>query len=655
MARKNSEKQDLIAVSAPETTTFMGSELKYPPALSKYAAARSTFLPAIAETYQSMVSQFDSNIDSIENFVDNGRDFFVSSIKPLLSFSIKEFATYNCYTFDEDSFFEEFVCVRFDRIADIHEKISCQLQEMRDRQEEINARRKEERHQAVAEGKSELGMMLWNGMKRLGDGVVNSINSSGIYNDQVKKELKDEFWKICMGVLDDFTAALFAANKIDIRNPITMESKRKAHNIFERLKRGDLPEQEMLQLTKEVLLLNPLYKGLLEWCVVQYGDPAGELQHLADLFCIDISKTKDEILRKDFCLDSEAKALATQKYITEMKSKLSYSNPKLEEQVQVALKKFDQKARTFGKVEYSTRAEAKNARKEKEKIDEICKKHSSAHLPQEYDAFLAELQAEKFQYGFDKEIIENIKKKQAEWNQQETVLATHCHISQEKAKVILEQINSLKNFGNKAVKGFLPNSDTAIELKGLCEAAEDDFVVGVIDTSFTENCKKGIILTDKGLYVSRYRSWSIWESCILIIFAVALWPECGFWKWLLALLAIGVFLFFLRKFFTKVKKFFSRNKNNYDFIPWEQAAIRCKGDSSVIELKSKYLFKLPGHTDLSGNRIKLVKLLSQIAESKKEMNLKNSELSDASGEQQDQHSADAENSSCKENQSKISE
>ena len=187
-----SEKQDLVTVSAPTTVIFNGSELKYPPALPKYAAARSVFLPVIAETYQNMESQFDSEIGSIEGFVDNGRDFFISAIRPLLSFAVKEFATYNCYQFDEDSFFEEFVCARFDRIADIHEKISFKLQEMRERQEEINARRKEERRQAVAEGKSEIGMMLWNGMKRLGDGVVNSINGSSIYNEQVEKELKNE-------------------------------------------------------------------------------------------------------------------------------------------------------------------------------------------------------------------------------------------------------------------------------------------------------------------------------------------------------------------------------------------------------------------------------------------------------------------------------
>ena len=48
-----SEKQDLVTVSAPTTVIFNGSELKYPPALPKYAAARSVFLPVIAETYQN--------------------------------------------------------------------------------------------------------------------------------------------------------------------------------------------------------------------------------------------------------------------------------------------------------------------------------------------------------------------------------------------------------------------------------------------------------------------------------------------------------------------------------------------------------------------------------------------------------------------------
>lgn len=168
----------------------------------------------------------------------------------------------------------------------------------------------------------------------------------------------------------------------------------------------------------------------------------------------------------------------------------------------------------------------------------------------------------------------------------------------------------------------------------MCEAATDDFIVGAIDTSFTENCKSGIIITDKGLYVSKYRSWSIWETCLLILFAVALWSECGFWQWILGLIMIGVFLFFLRKFFTKVKKLFSRDKSNYCFIPWEQTAIRCKGDSSVIELKPKFLFKLPAHTDLSETRVKLVRLLSQIAESKKGMTLNHTKISEASSEQQ---------------------
>lgn len=629
------DKQDLMVVSAPQTVVFKGAELKYPSALLGYATARAAFWPTITETYNNMLSRFDSEVGSIEDFVDNGRDFFTSSIRPLLSFVVKEFATYNCYLFDEDSFFEGFVCGRFDRIADIHEKISFKLQEMREKQEEINTRRREERRQAVAEGKSEIGMMLWNGMKRMGDGVVNSINGSSIYNEQVEKELKDEFWKICTGILDDFATALFSTGAIDIRNPITPESKRKAHNIFERLKRGGLPEQEMQLLTREVLQLNPLYKGLLEWCVIQYGDSDGELQHLADLFSINISKTKEEILCKGFCLDTEKKALATQKYLVEMKSKLSYTNPKLEEQVQAALKEFDRKARTFNKVEYSSRSEAQNARKEKEKVDEICKKYSAAHSQQEYDAFLTELQTNNFQYGFEKQVIEDIKKKQAVWNQQENQLATYCSIPQEKAKVVLEQINSLKNFGHKAVKGFLPDSDIAVELKDLCGIADGDFVIGVIDTSLTENCKRGIIITDRGIYVSKYRSWSIWESCILILVAVALWSGCGFWEWLLALVLNGIFLFFLRKLIIKIKKFLIRDKSNYDFIPWEQSAIRCKGDSSVIELKPKYLFKFPVHADLSGSRVKLVKLLCQISESKRE---KNSNVNENTGDSKKEQS-----------------
>lgn len=91
------DKQDLMVVSAPQTVVFKGAELKYPSALLGYATARAAFWPTITETYNNMLSRFDSEVGSIEDFVDNGRDFFTSSIRPLLSFAVKEFASYNCY------------------------------------------------------------------------------------------------------------------------------------------------------------------------------------------------------------------------------------------------------------------------------------------------------------------------------------------------------------------------------------------------------------------------------------------------------------------------------------------------------------------------------------------------------------------------------
>lgn len=605
--------QQLITTS-DYTLVFHGIELKYPSALPQYIKTKNIFLPVATETYNKMTSNFDEKVGTFEKFVDNGRSFFISSIKPMLSFVIQELAVYNCFNFDEESFFEEIVCVRFDHIADIHEKISLQLQEIRENQSAINARRTEERHRAVAEGKSEIEMMLWNGLKRMGDDVVNSIKGDNIYNEQIKTTLKKEFHKICFGIIDDFTKALFVSKNIDIRNPISLENNRMAVNIFERLKRGGMAENEKIELTAKALQLNPALNGLLEWCVEQYLDQDGTLQQLSEMVYIDISKAKEKILNRNFCIDSEENAIKTQAYLVEMKDRLTYSNPKLEEQVKNAIKEFDRKARTFANVEYPTRTEATNARKEKETIDEIGKKYSKAHTQQEYNAWIAELNAGHFIYGFEKKIIEAIIEKQNALLKTETKLIESYSISQEKVKFVMQQINLLKDFGNKAVKGFEPDSNTATELRGVCEISNDDFVIGVIDTSLSENNRKGLIITNNGIYISKYRSWSIWESCIFIAVAVFLWPKFVFWKWIFLLFVVLAALIVLRRILIATRKIITQNKSNYNFVPWNQAEIRCKETSSVIAITEKRLFKIPFHSDLSKYQVKLVKLLEQLAQ-----------------------------------------
>ena len=300
---------------------------------------------------------------------------------------------------------------------------------------------------------------------------------------------------------------------------------------------------------------------------------------------------------------------------------MSQPKPELEEQVQTALKKTGRQVRTAGKREDHSRPEAKNARKKQEKIDQIYRKYTAAHSQQKYEAFPAVSQDDAARDEAGKELVRDIKEKQALLDQLEAQIAEYCVITPGKSEIVFEQIDLLNKFGYKAVQGFFPQSAIAVKLKSLCKAAKDDFVIGMIDTSFCENGKRGIIITDKGLYASRYRAWSIWESCLLFI--------CGFylsslpaWQWFVsAVIAAGVLLFFLRKLVIMVRKFFSGDKRNYVFIPWEQTEIYCDGLFYTIQLKPQYQFKLSLFSELSKARVALADLLNKIAELKKEMDI----------------------------------
>ena len=171
----------------------------------------------------------------------------------------------------------------------------------------------------------------------------------------------------------------------------------------------------------------------------------------------------------------------------------------------------------------------------------------------------------------------------------------------------MDKIARINNLGIKEIRGLEPGSTSANELWDIYGIAEDDFLLGIIDISLTDNGKNGIAITQKGLYMPKSKKGGRRKKIVLFILM------------LIAIVTIPYFLIFAGFFWLLVKILKKRKAKNaavssFGFIPWNQVSASIKGGPSIISINAEHTFKIPFHSDLDGKRVQIVKLLNQFAE-----------------------------------------
>lgn len=349
----------------PEKLIFNGNEVKIPEIFFRYAAVSAVFRPKMLETYNAMLRNFDDRIGSLDEFVEYGVSWVRNELSPLLAFTMEQLALNGCYSISEDEFYQKYVLNKLSDIPEVYNQMEAALDEMNAQQQAKNERRVEERHfkSAIGEG-DDLGLMMLNGLKRLGDGVVNTGKAALIYNDDVKKKIKDEFYYLCNSMVDSFAAALYDTEKLDLRDPVSIEDFRRVKAVLKNIVENKIPESRVDGAALEIFEKYPYNAELIEWALGRYGDEAGEFQKIADAFRIDLSKKKNELIQKYFkAIDfstEESTLKGAEKYYAGEKA-LSWKNEENKAFIEKKLKEFDVKARTFDGVEYETRELAAKA------------------------------------------------------------------------------------------------------------------------------------------------------------------------------------------------------------------------------------------------------------------------------------------------------
>lgn len=330
----------------------------------RYAAALAAFLPQAKKARAEMESNFNDKIGSLDKFVEYGVNWVNEELSTLLDFTLEQLALNGCYGLSKDEFYRQYVAEKLHDIPALYDQMEEALDEMREEQERVNRRRVADRHARVAAGEDEIGMMLWNGIKRSGDGILNLTKAAMIYDDEVKQKIKAEFSYLCDTMVDSFAEALFDQEEFDLRSPVSIEDSRRTSAMMKNLHAGKIPAAKVDDAAFEVFYRNPFTPGILDWAVERYGDENGELQKTADAFHIDISFTKEDAIERTFQeidFSSEETTLAGKEKFLAREKFIGIRSEEKENKIEETLKEFDLRARTFDGVEYETRQLASSA------------------------------------------------------------------------------------------------------------------------------------------------------------------------------------------------------------------------------------------------------------------------------------------------------
>lgn len=432
----------------------------------RYAAALAAFRPQAKKAREEMESNFNDKIGSLDEFVEYGVNWVNEELSTLLDFTLEQLALNGCSGLSKDEFYRQYVAEKLHDIPALYDQMEEALDEMREEQERVNRRRVADRHERVAAGENEIGMMLWNGIKRSGDGILNLTKAAMIYDDEVKQKIKAEFSYLCDTMVDSFAEALFDQEELDLRSPVSIEDRRRTAAMMKNLHTGKISAAKVDDAAFEVFYRNPFTPGILDWAVERYGDENGELQKTADALHIDISFTKEDAIERTFLeidFSSEETTLAGKEKFLAREKFIGIRSEEKENKIDETLKEFDLRARTFDGVEYETRQQASAASEltdffnsldfsSEEKMNEsqkaFLKKEKELNLTLEKleqkiaDMYKKQDQAARTFNGVEYETREEVMKLRQEYEELASIVNSAALVTKEEVNALIDKIRS---------------------------------------------------------------------------------------------------------------------------------------------------------------------------------------------------------------------
>lgn len=129
--------------------------------------------------------------------------------------------------------------------------------------------------------------------------IGSGIQKVSLFNDpKTYKSLESAFYKDCQNIL---LAMVDILKKNGMRiKAITDKEIQKAHLIMNNVDNPNFPENELLSVLIQIVLLNPYQEDVYRLMIANFGDRNNEVENLARYFHVDISKLKADTVRKYF-------------------------------------------------------------------------------------------------------------------------------------------------------------------------------------------------------------------------------------------------------------------------------------------------------------------------------------------------------------------
>lgn len=599
---------NLFNVNPPEFVLFLGKKIVLPKQLYYYAAVWDAFEPECHKTYDKALNDFDNNVGSLPDFVNNAEEWFVEAVKPLFTMAVEILSQNGCYSLDEEDFFRKYVNDDFDGIRRIHQEMSNKYFTIREKQEERKREREEERdRKARFEGGDRFGMFLADGIVGMGEKLWDSMKYDDIFTEEIKNNLKQEIWAVCMAIVDDFTFALYNETKQDARNPIPYESMKRGLKIFDKLEKKLVNPEKYREVAIQVFEAYPICDGLLPWCVEQFYDEDGNLQLIAQWLKkeAEVIKVKDEMFKQLYNIHSEKAALKSRADFEKMGAKLAYMPAESKKSLDNAIIKFDREARTIEGIEYKTRDEAAEIAKALRMYDSLLKSNSPKKL-EDFPAFeQVVIDAGLTGYAPIKTRLSNVMSCLETQRKKLIDLAESSGTSLEQADKILRMSEKVKAVRIEGMTIFEKNDPLAQQAKQDYNIDADDFVfVKIMFLSST-----GIVLTFEGIYFhflpSKYELlkpfFTPWKTIILLLLSFTM---CG----------TPLILYLIYVIYSLKKSGFSDKMQYYKdvapFIPWSDVVPANSSDVELLGINRTSTLYLPG--EMKNSKTQLLNLLTAL-------------------------------------------
>lgn len=516
--------------------------------------------------------------------------------------------------------------------------MSKEYYKIREKQREVDEERAGERH---AKGRWDQRSLFDMAGDFLTDKVASGIEEIGnnmeynkIFNDEVKKELKNEIWYICLAIVDDFTFALYSETKQDARNPISWDNRLRGMKIFDKLERKLINAEKYKEVALQVFENHPMCDKLLPWCVEHFYDEDGNFQLIAHWLKkeADVVQVKEKMFKQVYNIDNEKAALRSREEFDKLSKKLAYMPAESSKNIDNAITKFDREARTVEGVEYKTREEAKgiaNAIADALKKYEEILKSKSPQKVEDYPVFeQAVIAAGIVEYA---PIISRLATLKSRLETQHATLKSRLekqHVAQtelsQKFGITMDQSRKILSMGEKikfakieAMTVYEQNDPLIQQVKQDFSISEDDFVFAKIN--FYKN--KGIVLTANGIYfnlpqnILEMLKFDILEFIAkspakIALIVVLLLPLSFALPFALSLVLLILLIKIL------CSRAIQHNKTLLPFIPWLEINPSNSSDDNLLGINQSSTLYLPGK--IKKSKITLLKLMTDLAKIVKE-------------------------------------